>query len=248
MNNQSKQQSIRESVLGAIESGQVKMRPKWYFIARAAFLVTGGVLAALVLLFLASFVVFTLRLNGAWYVPAFGLRGVSTFIVALPWLILFVALGFLTLLEILIQRYQFAYKRPLLYSLAGLAMLLVAGGIVLMRIHLHETLFLRAQQHRLPLAGSLYRQYSLRQSRNFTTGRILKKTSTGFHLLNHQAETIEVVITPKTRLPLGADFAEDDVVVVFGQRQDGLVEALGVLEIDDEMRMLPMRGNVPRMK
>jgi len=64
--------SIKADVLKAIKDGQVKMRPKWQFITKAALLIVGVVLVALTILYLVSFIVFVLRQTGLLFVPGFG--------------------------------------------------------------------------------------------------------------------------------------------------------------------------------
>lgn len=225
--------SIHDKVVKAIETGQVKMRPKWHFVLYGVFWAVGMILAFLTLLYLASFIIFVLRETGTWFVPGFGLRGLGIFFLALPWLLLLVAIIFLVLLEILIRRYSFAYGRPLLYSVLAIIFFVVLGGFVLARPLLHRGLFLRAQHGGFP---------GVMGSRNVAAGEITEITGELLKIKNPR-ETFEIQITPETRFPFGTDLALGDRVVILGERQDGTIKAYGIRRIGDEMpHMSRFRG------
>ena len=142
---------LRDKVLGAIKNGKVKMRPKWHYVLKTALAITGGVLLSLALLYLVSFIFFALRANGVWFMPAFGLSGMRTFVMSLPWLLIFTSLLFIIILEILVKRYAFAYRKPLLYSVLGILALAIIGGFALARAPFHRSLLRRAQEDRVRL-------------------------------------------------------------------------------------------------
>ena len=72
INNQSKKSSIVNKVLGRIKRGEVKMKPKAYFILKTVLALLAIVVVALFALYLISFIHFSLRASGTWYlcVPA----------------------------------------------------------------------------------------------------------------------------------------------------------------------------------
>ena len=94
MNEPQPKPSMKNDVLKAIQAGQVKMRPKWQFITKAALMVLGVVLAALATLYLVSFIVFILRQTGVLFVPAFGPGAFGVFFMSLPWLLILLAAVF----------------------------------------------------------------------------------------------------------------------------------------------------------
>lgn len=239
---------LRDKVLGAIKNGKVKMRPKWHYVLKTALAITGGVLLSLALLYLVSFIFFALRANGVWFMPAFGLSGMRTFVMSLPWLLIFTSLLFIIILEILVKRYAFAYRKPLLYSVLGILALAIIGGFALARAPFHRSLLRRAQEDRSPLTAPFYREFGMHRFHDIHPGYIASITEDGFILYTRQGETFTVRLVPETRLPFGFNFAEGDEVVVFGDRDDDTVEARGILEIDDEMmEPRPYRNIPPRM-
>ncbi len=227
----------------AIKAGRVKMRPKWHFVLKAVLAALGGILLLLAVLYLTSFILFILRQTGVLFVPVFGFGGWHIFFTSLPWLLIFLLMIFIIVLEILVRRYSFAYRRPLLYSAAGIALLAIIGGYIVAATPLHGKLFKNAERGNLPFAGRFYREYGLQRLQNVNLGIIIEITNEGFLIQNRRNDILRVIITPETRFPLGTDFAENDTVVVFGERDDGAVRALGVRKVGDEFGPEPDMRN-----
>ena len=241
MENDSK--TIKEKVLTRIKNGQAEMKPRWHFALKAVLWLTGTVIVALLLLYLTSFVLFSLRQTGAWFVPIFGLRGLGLFIASIPWLLVILAGVFIAILEILVKHYAFAYRKPLLYSLLAIVLLVFVGSFAVFKARLHQGIFMLVREGGIPIAWPLYREFGLKQFREIHPGVIMEINDNGFDLENRSREVLKVIVTPQTRFPLGTDFRTQDFVVVFGRRQDDTIEALGIRKIDDDVIM--MRPGLP---
>ncbi len=226
-------QLAREEILEAIRKGRVKMRPRWHFVLRALLAALGAIILLLALLYLASFVIFVLHRTGAWFVPAFGLRGLYVFLLSMPWLLILLSLVFAAILEILVRHYAFAYRRPLLYSVLGILLVAVAGGLMVAGTPFHGRMSRYAEENRLPVAGRFYREFGRRPFREVHSGKVASVEREGFALRDIRGEILNIVITPRTRLPYGMDFSVGDSVVVFGVRDDGRVQAFGVREVKE---------------
>lgn len=144
-----KPEGISEKILEKIKFGQIKMRPRLYFVFKLVLLIFGVLLALGLALFLTSFFFFTLRMGGIW----FDLRG--------PWSVLLFVLVLVILLEILLSRFKFAYQRPLIYSLLGLLLLLVLFGWGLDRTDMHSRMMRQTERGRYPWMGRFYRGYRM---------------------------------------------------------------------------------------
>lgn len=236
MTEETAKQTLREAVLGTIKSGGARMLPRWRFALKTALALVGVFLLTLALLSSLSFGLFILRHTGLWFVPVFGFRGVRALLFSFPWLLVAVGIALIILLETILRRFAFAYRKPLIVSLAGILVFAGIASALISRSHLHERLFLRNRQGRPPFTGEFYRGYGLSSQRNVHIGRVATSTPEGFLMENPLGETLSIVITPKTRFPLGADFETRDHVVVLGDREDGTVQAFGVRRIDDETR------------
>ena len=132
---------IHISVLKAIASGEVAMRPRWHFVLKTALVSTGGVIVLCAVLYLASFVIFVSRQTGGSFVPIFGSRGWYHFFISLPWVLILLSFIFVIILEILVRRYSFGYRQPLLFSVMGIVVIVVAGGGIVAQTSFHRGLF-----------------------------------------------------------------------------------------------------------
>jgi vacuolar-type H+-ATPase subunit I/STV1 len=231
MNNNSNKKSIQDNIRSAIENGSIKMRPRWHFILRTALLATGMVLVACTLIYIASFIIFVVHQTGVWFVPSFGLRGVEAFLTSLPWILIFIAILFIIILENLVRKYSFAYRRPLLYSAFGVIGLVTAGALIISATPLHSFFLRNAREGHLPIAGGLYRDFGMRRFHDIHPCTIIEITPNGFKALYSDNEEVNVIINAQTRLPQGEMLQVHDTVLVFGEGST-TIYALGVRKID----------------
>jgi len=233
MNNTNEKNSISDRVLGEIRKGQVKMQPKWRFALGAVLILAGIGIILLVMLYLASFVIFVLRETGVLFVPDFGIQGWQAFFSHTPWYLIFFILFFVVFLEIIIKRYALVYRRPLIYSALGIIIIVVAGGILAAGTSLHGGLSGCAHKNKLPVVGEIYREVERQKIPNIQRGQILNIYRNDLIIKNRFSERLSVIITSKTRLPWGADFIEGDYIVVFGDRSGDTVRAFGIRKIEN---------------
>jgi len=238
MNDMHEKHSLRGDIMDVIQKRGIQMRPRWHFVAFSVFAIVGIFLVVLTLLYVASLAVFFMRESGVWFVPAFGVRGWYALLRSLPWLLILLIVVFVILLEVLVQRYSFVYKKPLVASVLGVALLVACGGFFIGRTSLHRELFRHARHNELPFPFGLWYQAPFRIPRSGEVhhGTIVATSSNGFVItdIDDEEGTSTVIITPQTRLPYGADFSDGDSVVVFGDRiATDTVRAFGVREIED---------------
>src|SRR3989339_1207086 len=112
MKNKTDNSRLSKKVLDKVQRGEVKMKPKTYFVSRTVGVIFLALLTAFLVLFLASFIFFNLRASGAWFLPQFGFSTIGIFFKSLPWLLILIALILIVVLEILVKRFSFAYRRP----------------------------------------------------------------------------------------------------------------------------------------
>lgn len=227
---------IKDNILTRIRSGRVTMRPKWHFVLKALLAVVGGVLLLFATLYLISFVVFVTRQTGVWFGPGFGSPGFGALLRALPWALILLSLLFVAILEVLARRYAFAYRRPLLYSVTVIVVIVLVGGGL--AAPLHRTPFRDAREHRLPMfAERFYRDFGPPPlpSRELYRGVVTELVPGGFVLEDFQGATSAVRTTPRTRVIGEKPLAIGDEVIVFGMSTGTDVRAHGI-------RVLPAPG------
>lgn len=225
---------LRDNILAPIKDGKVKMRPRWYFVILAALYLVGVILAILFLLYLVSFVIFIFQQSNLWFLPRFGLRGMHEFLISLPWILIFLAILFIIILEVLVKRYSFVYRRPLIYSTIGIIVFAIVGGLLIVLTPFHNGLFEQARRNRLPFAGGLYRYYGMTGRRNLIMiGEISEITNNGYSINGPRGEITNIVVNPQMRFPLGTDFVVGDKIVVFGKFEGDTIEAFGMKKINN---------------
>jgi len=203
----------------------------------------GVSIVGLALVYLASLFVFIMARTGIWIAPVFGWRGVFIFLMSLPWLLLMLVALFIVILEIMVRRYSFAWRQPLVYSTVAILMIVAAGGILVAATPLHSELShcrdfrrpLPPSPGSLPLDGcgtGIYRDLGPRRFKDIHAGVITELSLPNFTIENRQEERLLIMVTRRTRLPFGEDFAVGDAVIVIGSRQGDQVEAFGISEMN----------------
>jgi hypothetical protein len=221
---------IKESVLKAIADGRVSMRPRWHFVLTAALAATGIVILGLAILYLASFIFFVLRETGILFVPAFGASGFFAFMRALPWLLILLTIVFVAILEVLVRRFAFAYRRPLAYSVLGIVGTVLLGGFLIVQTSFHHELFVSAAHHELPIVGGFYRNFGMPHSGDDVHhGTVLTVIPGGFVIQDLPFdETDTILISPATQLPSDFTPTVGERVVIFGDESGTIIQAFGI--------------------
>lgn len=235
MNDTNEEQPIREQVLHSIKSGRVAMKPRWRFVLKTSLFAIGSVIVFLAVLYLTTFVLFMLRRSGVWFAPNLSSNGWQSFLLGVPWILVGAVILFMVILELLVKHYAFAYRQPLLYSVAGIIIIVGLGSFIVDQAHIHGKFSRFVEDHHVPFARDFYHGFGRSHFEDILTGQITEMETRGF-LMNDavEGETFTIIITPRTRLPLGAGFIVGDEVVVFGPRGDHTVEAFGIQKIESE--------------
>ncbi|MBI2056546.1 MAG: hypothetical protein HYT37_04205 [Candidatus Sungbacteria bacterium] len=234
--------SIQEVVLGKIKAGSTHMRPRWFFLLYGFFGTAGFLALLLVMLYFTSFIIFLLRKTGVWFLPSFGAWGLKIFLLSLPWVLIISSIVFLFLLEAALRRYSFAYRKPILYSLGGIVVIIIAADIAVSMAGIHETLLLHARDGRLPVAGRLYRSYGMQESERVYLGVVKQMIEEGMLVETVRGETLIAVVLPETRFPFGIDFERGDMVLVIGEKSGNAIMAQGIRKIYMIERPMRRRG------
>jgi len=236
MNNQ--QNSINNKVINKIKSGNIKMKPKIYFVLRTALLMLSILVLVLFIVCLISFIAFSLRSSGVWLSPAFGFPCIKMLFGSLPWVLILITVVLIVLLEIFAKKFTFVYRKPILYSLLIIILVVFLGGFLIDKTPFHSNLFWKAQEGHLPGFGSFYRDFGNPKFKNIHQGVVSEVINNGFLIENHRERIISVMITPETRLP-SEKIEEGDVIVVFGERDNGQIEALNIRKTKRDFNFFP---------
>ncbi len=236
----------KNEILQKIKKGKVKMRPKVYFALRGVLIALGIIFVTLFVLYLLSFIFFNLRLTGIWYLPRFGFPGLRLLFISSPWALILIAIVLIIILEILVKRFSFAYRRPILYSILAIVIIIFLVSFIIGKTQFHPELFQRAREGHLPIVGDFYQGYGLPGPHDVHHGMISEITDNGFQIEKPDGEVVDIIVTPATNFPSGQDLEKGNMVVVFGKQSDGAMEAFGIVKADNEFRIfIEHRGPRP---
>lgn len=241
MKNNSQKNDINQKIFEKIKDGKIKMTPKFYFFLKTVFLIIGGVFLMFFIIYLISFIIFSLRATGILFLPKFGFWGLGFFFNSLPWLLILISVFLIILLEMFAKKFSFVYKRPIIYSLLTVIIIVSIGSVLMYELPLHLQLFRRAQQRKLPAMGAAYRDFAAPKMKNIHYGEIANLTEEGFIIENPRGEIIRVNISSKTNIPSNVKFEIGNEVIILGERKNDGVDALGVRSVKKDFEMFPMR-------
>ena len=231
---------IKKRVMAAITSGNTYMRPKWYFILRGILFSLGLILLAIALVYVASLIVFALKQTGLLTTPSMGLRGIGIFLLSAPWALVGTAVLFIITLEILVQKFSFAYKRPLLISITAIFIVAFVGTLIISRAHLHEFLHEQARKGTLPIMDSLYRGFDRGIPRIVFPGVVIDIDTTRIILERPDGVIDTILLDTHTNLPPQKLEIHDRVIILIREKE-GLLFA-------EHIHSAPPDGFIPFRK
>ena len=116
---------IEKEVMSRVTSGEIAMKPRWYFVAGSVFVLLGTIAAAVAVAFLINLTIFLIKKQG----PGYGRLAImfESFPFWIPILaILGIGIGIL-----LLRKYDFSYKKNFLLMIIGfIATVAIAGFVI----------------------------------------------------------------------------------------------------------------------
>lgn len=228
--------SISQNVLEQIHSGKIKQTSRAYFIFRLGLFVTAVAVLALLVIYIASLVFFGLRSSGAWFAPGFGLSATRAALLVVPWVLVGCVVVAIVLLELMVKHFGFAYRRPAVYSVAGIVVLVLIAGYALALTPLHRALYQQAHGPRPPFWSAMYKGLDAGPGQPLHAGFVDGLDEQSFLLNAREGVDFRVHVTLGTRLPLERELREGDFVLVFGPTHEDIIQAERVQFVPDEMR------------
>lgn len=150
-----KELNISKNVMSEIKNGQIKMKPKWYFVLGSMFAVFGITALFITSSYLVSLIVFSLRTHGPMGQIRFD-QLVSEFPL---WAPIFAIIGIVLGVSML-KEYDFFYKNNFLVVIVGIISAIILAG-VLMDYYSIDVLFAKKGFGR-----SVYERYGGRFQQN----------------------------------------------------------------------------------
>jgi len=131
------------NIIEELKNQGIKMKPKWYFVLKG-FLWTILIIISLVLaIFFLSLVLFSCCRP-------------------FPWFLLLLLIVSVAVAEYLFNELGIVYRKPIIYSLLVIVVMMFIAGMFLNRIHFHESI----QRKNIPGMQKIYKRYPGKIMRN----------------------------------------------------------------------------------
>lgn len=227
--NEQNKECMEEKVLCVIRDGKICMRPRWRFICEAVCASIGLFALIFAGVYLVSFIAFNIRSTGMHYAADMGMKGWGTLFTALPWFLILVAILFVICLELLIRRYEFAYRRPVIYSLFGLLIIVSAGSWVITSSSFHSRMAQSVRVEKMaPFVHGFYKTYAEYQPNGVFRGLVRSVATNTIFFVTRAGDEQQVYITPQTIFFSELRPQVNTRIVVFGAPSGTAIEATGV--------------------
>jgi len=229
--------SITEKVVSRIERGELKMKPRAYFIAKS-FLVIGLLsLFFLLLLYFASLVVFVLRINDIFLFRGIGFYAIRNVLISFPWYLALLIFVLILLVGVIGRKFQFVYRRPFIVSLLVISVVVIASSFLVEKSSLHYSFFRLAEQERLPVAGRMYRDLGNLDINDAYFGVLLEKENDQWKMELDSGEKVDLKITEKTRgRRLYLQIEEGEKILVIGEMEEGVIDVISFRTVERRFR------------
>jgi len=249
MSEQNSKNSLSQEVLAKIKERQVKPRSRLYFVCRNCLFAASVAFVFLSVSLLVSFIIFILRARGTLFLMEFGWPGIRVLLFSFPWFLVALVLLFVVLLEFLINRFGFAYRRPLIYSIFGVAVVVLSVGALVAATPLHTNAFKSAAESKLPVAGALYRSYGRAPlPPNVFSGRVVEPNSgQEIQIETLTGERLHIQISTSTRRRIinrNGVIKKNDPVMIIGEVQGARIRAFGVKKFEEDETPLFQKGMI----
>lgn len=127
--------NIQNNIISQIKKGEIKMKPKWYFVLGSSLMFLSLIGISMALIFFINLNLFFARRNG----PLASLK-METIFSTFPWWILVIAIFGIILAIWLLKKYDFSYKKNSYLIIIAFIFSLFMGGFLLDKLGLNEYL------------------------------------------------------------------------------------------------------------
>lgn len=160
--------TIEEIVNDSIKSGKIIMKPKWHFVLKTILRVLSVIILFFVIIYLLNFIGLVTH-ERDFNILDLSPRGMRAFMVAVPWVIVLLSMFLLSVFYILVKKFSFVYRKPLVYGFFGIIFLIVFIGFI---VHIIDAKFRFArfgEGERVPVLGPMHKYYrgEMKDRKNF---------------------------------------------------------------------------------
>ncbi len=205
---------LKDNLLASIKAGKIDMKPKWHFVLKSLFYVSGLLLSVLLGMYFFSFILFMLRESGLWWTPGFGFAGLVFFVIMSPWLLIAITLVFLVTVYLLARHFGHNYRHRATYTLIGVVLLVIGGASLIEYLAVHNRIRELTDSRHIPGLSPLYRESKYKHPSGITPGRITAMTDNILQISNREGTYI--VLLEDAKRPVTYTPTIGEHIMVFG--------------------------------
>ncbi len=237
MKRENNEKLISQKIVSRIEKGELKMKPKVYFVVKTILIVGFSALLLLLALYFGSLIIFVLRVNNILLFHGMGFQVIRSVLLSFPWYLVFLLFTLIILIEIIGKKIRFVYRKPLILSLFTILILVILSSFLVEKSSLHYSFFRLAEQERLPLFGRMYRDLGELEIENVYFGIILEKKDDFWAMKLDSGEVVSLKITEKTRgRRIFTEIKEGSEVIAIGELKEEEISAESIKKIERRFR------------
>lgn len=235
------QNDIKNQILEKIKSGEVNMKPKYYFILKLVALALTVFLTFILSTMLVSYVIFSIKISGQVFLLGFGAKGFYHFFIALPWFILGIDVVLIFFLDWLLKSFKFGYNSSVMFLFVVTLVSITVLASLINSTSFHKDMLIRAEGRGLPIAGGFYSDLRRsHKSQGLFRGEIMsiEGTSTFFIKYIDQNSVIDgsvaKIIVPNSIDIFSLGAVIGDTVFIAGDAVNGEIHAYGIRKLTND--------------
>lgn len=220
--------TIKNNILTFVKNNDIRMIPRWKVVLFSLLGVCGLIFTFGLLVFFGSLILFVLSRYGLIYMPLFGFDAVLANLRAIPVVLFLVTIVLLVLVEVLVRRYEFTLRTPILTTLLGVTTVALLVSYLISLTPVHQELHIYAKARGLDFMAEQYARpipFDKMPDLSVVRGEVTEVFEKRFTVQSFDDATTSVVLSREEGTPmlLVPEVGED--IIVFGKSHNGYFEA-----------------------
>ena len=189
-----------------------------------------------------------MKASGLWFMPGFGLNGIGILFRSLPYFLIILALALIIFSEFFAEHFAFVYKRPMIYSLSAIVLIVIISAMATSQTSMHAGIFQRARENNLPIIKPFYEQASNIRPENMHAGIILDINELDFNIQTLSGQNLRVIPCKNGKGKTPKILSTGERVVIIGPVKNNTIDCLNILKVADDGSLTPLYKMRRKMK
>jgi hypothetical protein len=136
----SKNLKLKNDLMKKIKTNQIKMKSRYNFLAKKIGLQSGLILSVIILIFLINAFFYYIKTNHLLIPLHYGPSVWQKLLHSLPYDLILIIIGLFVLLNFIIKKFDFSYKKPFIYIVSGFIGFIVIWASLLFSTRFNDLL------------------------------------------------------------------------------------------------------------